>query len=107
MPDSNPLMQAFLDTASAIAPAHPEVDAATIREIFVEAATVLHNGLALDGLDEHDTDLVIRGLCTALADGDPGAAIRARSRGCAADADLHDAKAVSASYLIAAGLLQV
>lgn len=107
MSSGNPLIAPFVQTAATIAPAHPEVDAETLQEIFVEAATTLHNGLALDGLDDHDTDAVVRGLCSALADSDPGATLRQLSRASAEDADLHDPKAVSTSYLICAGLLQV
>jgi hypothetical protein len=40
--------------------------------LFLEAATLLHNGLALDGLDEHDTDAVVAGLCADLTAEDPG-----------------------------------
>ncbi len=32
------------------------------REVFLEAATRLHNGLALDGLDDHDAVIVWQSL---------------------------------------------
>ena len=38
------------------------------REVFEEAATLLYNGLALDGLDEHDASAVVAGLCVDLVD---------------------------------------
>ena len=50
------------------------------REVFLEAATLLYNGLAFDGLDEHDATAVVAGLCVDLVAADPGSAVRARSR---------------------------
>lgn len=101
-------MAALLATADLIAPVHPEIDVATLREIFVEAATLLHDGLALEGLDEHDTEIVVNGLCVALASSDPPTAIRAASRTCIEQpGDLHEPRSASASFLIAAGILQV
>ena len=105
---TNPLMSPFLVTAEEAARARPSVDPDMIREIFVEAATMLHNGLALDGLDEHDADAVVRGLCVALVADDPGAAIRTCSRTSKEDpGDFHDPEAVSASYLSVAARLRV
>jgi hypothetical protein len=49
-----PFEDRFLATAEAVAIARPEVDLDMAREVFQEAATLLHNGLALDGLDDHD-----------------------------------------------------
>ena len=43
-------------------------------------ANLLHDGLALDGLDGHDTEAVISGLCAALSAADPGAAVPAADR---------------------------
>ena len=78
------------------------------REVFREAATLLHNGLVLDGLDEHDTDAVVAGLCVDLIAADPGAAIRARSLEALADpSGLHDSEGVWAAYLNAAAVLQL
>jgi hypothetical protein len=103
-----PPFDQFLATAEAVAQARPEVDLEMAREVFREAATLLHNGLALDGLDEHDAGAVVAGLCVDLVAEDPGAAVRARSRATLeAPGDLHDPEGVSASYLIAAAILQL
>src|SRR5262249_8383226 len=104
----DPPFDQFLDTAEAVAKARPEVDLELAREVFLEAATLLHNGLALDGLDEHDAAAVVAGLCVDLVSDDPGAAVRARSRATLDDpGDLHDPEAASASYLISATILQL
>jgi len=110
MPSSTagPPFDQFLATAEAVARERPEVDPELAREIFQEAATLLHNGLALDGLDEHDAGAVVAGLCVDLVAADPGAAVRARSRAVLTDpGELHDPDAVSASYLIAASIFQL
>jgi hypothetical protein len=103
-----PFVDRFLAAADAVARARPEVDLGTAREVMSEAATLLHDGLALDGLDEHDADAVVAGLCAALVTEDPGAAVRARSRAAGAEpSDLHDPQGVSAAYLAAASVLQL
>jgi hypothetical protein len=103
-----PFVDQFLATAEAVAAARPEVDLEMAREVFLEAATLLHNGLALDGLDEHDASSVVAGLCVDLVAEDPGAAVRARSRATLeAPGDVHDPEGVSAAYLIAAALFQL
>lgn len=103
-----PPFDQFLAAAEAVAQARPEVDIEMAREVFHEAATLLHNGLALDGLDEHDAGAVVAGLCVDLVAEDPGAAVRARSRATLEDpADLHDPQGASAAYLIAAAILQI
>jgi hypothetical protein len=103
-----PPFDQLLATAEAVAQARPEVDLELAREVFQEAATLLYNGLALDGLDDHDADAVVAGLCVDLVAEDPGSAVRARSRATLeAPGDLHDPEAVSASYLIAATILQL
>ena len=103
-----PPFDQFLATAEAVAQARPEVDLEMAREVFHEAATLLHNGLALDGLDAHDASAVVAGLCVDLVAKDPGAAIRARSQATLeVPADLHDPEGVSAAYLIAAAILQL
>lgn len=95
-------------TAEEVARARPDVDLELAREVFHEAATLLHNGLALDGLDGHDTQAVVAGLCMDLVDHDPGAAIRARSQATLADpGDLHDPEGASAAYMTAAAVLQL
>ena len=110
MPTNNvgPPFDQFLATAETVAQARPEVDLEMAREVFHEAATLLHNGLALDGLDDHDAGAVVAGLCVALVAEDPGAAVRARSQAAVEDpGDLHDPEAVSAAYLVAASILQL
>ena len=68
MPASStgPPFDQFLATAEAVAQARPEVDLEMAREVFREAATLLRNGLAPDGLDEHDAGAVVAGLCVDL-----------------------------------------
>src|SRR6266581_4855483 len=91
-----PPFDQFLATAEAVARARPEVDLEMAREVFHEAATLLHNGLALDGLDGRDASAVVAGLCVDLVAKDPGAAIRARSRTTLEDpGDLNDPEGVS------------
>lgn len=110
MPPSiaGPPFDQFMATAEAVARARPEVDPELAREVFREAATLLHDGLALDGLDEHDAEAVVAGLCVDLVAADPGAAVRARSRATVEDpGDLHDPEGASAAYLIAAAILQL
>ncbi|HYO39180.1 MAG TPA: hypothetical protein VER39_05955 [Nocardioidaceae bacterium] len=110
MPPStvDPLFDQFLTTAEAVAQARPEVDPELAREVFHEAATLLHNGLALDGLDRHDAHAVVAGLCIDLVAPDAGAAIRERSRATLeSPGDLHDPEGVSAAYLTAAAILQL
>ena len=110
MPPSTagPPFDQFLATAEAVARERPEVDPELAREVFQEAATLLDDGLALDGLDEHDAGAVVAGLCVDLVAEDPGAAVRARSRAVlTAPGEFHDPHAVSASYLVAASILQL
>jgi len=104
----DPPFDQFLATAEAAAQARPEVDLEMAREVFHEVATLLYNGLALDGLDAHDASAAVSGLCVDLVTADPGAAVRARSRATLDDSgDLHDPEGVSASYLVAARILQL
>src|ERR1700709_494247 len=110
MPSSpvRPPFDQFLATAEAVAQARPEVDLELAREVFQEAATLLDNGLALDGLDEHDASAVVAGLCVDLVAADPGAAVRARSQAALEDAGgLQEPEAVSRAYLIAASIFQL
>ena len=103
-----PPLDQLLATADAVARARPEVDAELAREVFHEAAVLLHDGLALDGLDDHDARAVVAGLCEDLVAADPGAAVRARSRAVAEDPrDLHDLQGAAAAYLVAAAVLQL
>src|SRR6478735_995852 len=94
-----PPFDQFLATAEAVARERPEVDVELAREVFLEAATLLDNGLVLDDLDEHDASAVVAGLCIDLVAQDPGAAIRRRSREVLeAAGDLHAPEGVSAAY---------
>jgi hypothetical protein len=103
-----PPFDRFLVTAEAVARARADVDPELAREVFLEVATMLDDGLALDGLDEHDAAAVVDGLCADLVSADPGAAIRARSRAATGSAgDLHDPAGASAAYLMAASILQL
>ena len=71
-----PFEPQFLAAAETVVRERPEVDAELAREVFLEAATLLHDGLALDGLDDHDAEAVVAGLCADLVAPDPGRAIR-------------------------------
>ena len=103
-----PPFDQFLETAEAVARARPEVDPEMAREVFLEVATLLHDGLALDGLDEHDAEAVVAGLCLDLVAADPGAAVRARARATSeGPGDLHDPDGASAAYLMAAAILRL
>lgn len=103
-----PPFDQFLATADDVARTRPEVDLEMAREVFTEVATMLHNGLALDGLDEHDAAAVVAALCVDLVATDPGAAVRARSRATLEEpGDLHDPEGVSASLLVSATILQL
>jgi hydrogenase maturation factor len=104
----DPPFDQLMATADAVAATRPEVDLDLAREVFLEAATLLHNGLALDGLDDHDAQAVVAGLCVDLVTEDPGAAVRARSETTAeSPEDLHDPESVARAYLIAARILQL
>lgn len=104
----DPPFDQFMTTAAAVARERPEVDLEMAQEVFAEAAFLLHNGLALDGLDDHDASAVVAGLCSDLVAADPGASIRARSKSVLVDpGDLHDPQAVSVAYLLAVGLFQL
>jgi hypothetical protein len=104
----HPPYDLLLATAETVAQQRPEVDLAMAREVFAEAATLLHDGLVLDGLDEHDAGLVIAGLCDDLVAPDPGAAIRARADAVLSDpGDLHDPEEAWAAYLTTVALFQL
>ena len=102
---SEPPYDQLMAAAEAVADERPEVDREITREVFAEAATLLHNGLVLDGLDEHDARAMVAGLCVDLVAPDPGAALRARAHAVVeSPGDLHDPEAVSNSWLITAAL---
>jgi hypothetical protein len=72
------LFHRFGETAVAVTKERPQVDPVMVQDIFNEAATMLHNGLALDHLDDYDADIVIPELCVALADADVTTALLTR-----------------------------
>lgn len=103
-----PPFDRFLDTAEVLARTRSEDEGDIIREVFREVASMLDNGLALDGLDEHDTEAAVVLLCQDLTASDPGAAVRARSQAVHAVAsDLHDPAAVGGALLVAASILRI
>jgi len=98
----------LLATAEAVAAARPEVDLEIAREVFQEAATLLHNGLVLDDLDDHDASAMVAGLCVDLIAEDPGAAVRARAQATLeTPGDLHDPEGVAAAYLTTVALFRL
>jgi hypothetical protein len=105
---TNPLTGPFLAAAEEAARTRPEVDLELARELMGEAATMLHDGLALDGLDEHDTDVAVAGLSRALVAPDPGAALREEARAAQEDPHgTHEPDVVAGAYLVAAAILRV
>ena len=98
----------FEATAVAFARSRPEVGLEIACEVMLEAAALLDDGLALDGLDPHDSSAIVAALCVDLVADDPGAAVRARAQAVVdAPGDLHDAEGVSAALLISAAVLQL
>jgi hypothetical protein len=103
-----PPFDQFLATAEQVARDRPDVDPDMALEVFEEAAVLLYNGLALEGLDEHDARSVVDGVCTDLVGEDPGSAVRARTQATLADpGDLHDPRGVAAAYEVATRILQL
>ncbi|RNL78399.1 hypothetical protein [Nocardioides marmorisolisilvae] len=107
MADANPLLDPFLAAAEDVTAVRPEVDLDLARELMGEAAVMLHNGLALEGLDEHDTRAAATVLAHALVDVDPTAAVRAAARDVLGDGELHEPEVVSGAILVAAAILQL
>jgi hypothetical protein len=102
------LFDRFAAAAHSVARARPQVDPAMIREIFDDAATMLHNGLALDHLDDHDARIVVPELCAALSDADPTAALMTRFYAATEEpVDLHDPIGVALAYENVLGILQL
>lgn len=102
------LLAPFLAAADAVAREREDVDAETAREVMGEAAALLHNGLALDGLDEHDRAVVVAGLASALVSEDPGDAVQSRAAAVReGNPNLHDPAEVRAAYLVSASVLQL
>jgi hypothetical protein len=105
---THPPYDLLLARADVVAASRPEVDLDMAREVFGEAATLLHDGLVLDGLDEHDSRIVVEALCDDLVAPDPGAAIRARADAVLADpGDLHDAEEAWSAYLTTVALFRL
>lgn len=98
----------LLRAAETVARQRSDVDVDLAQEVFLEAATLLHNGLALDGLDAHDAHAVVAWLSADLVAGDPGEAIRDRSRDVhGSGEDLHDPESVARALLISAAILKL
>ena len=105
---SKPPFDQFLAAAETAISTRPHVDPDMIREIFEETATMIDNSLALDDLDDHDTNAAIGLLCADLVTDDPGAAIRARSElVLTTPGGLHDPEAVSAALLVVTAVLRI
>ena len=108
IPAFDPPYDQLLATAERVAAERPEVDLDLAREVFEEAATLLYNGLALEGLDDHDAHLVVAGLCDDLVSGDPSAAVRRRPHLGLDDPRQHPPpRGVAPAYAISARVLQL
>jgi len=108
MPSTAPpaILEPFLAAADSAASSRSDVDAETARELMAEAASMLHDGLVLDHLDDHDLPLTVSALAADLTAADPGAAVRARAAAVADDdPDLHDPAGVRGAYLVSAQVL--
>ncbi|SFB06034.1 hypothetical protein SAMN05192575_103126 [Nocardioides alpinus] len=100
------ILEPFLAAADEAAQQRDDVDQDVARELMEEAATMLHNSLALDDLDEHDLAVVVAGLSRALVAPDPTEAVRALPDA-VSDQDVHDPAGVQAAYVVAASVLQL
>jgi len=104
----NPLLAPFLEAAERVAAARPEVDLDLARELMGEAAVMLDNGLALEGLDEDDTAAAVVLLAEALVTPDPAAAVGAGAQSVLVDrGDLHEPEVVAGALLVAAAILKL
>jgi hypothetical protein len=102
------ILEPFLLAADRAAREREDVDRDVARELMEEAATMLHNSLALDELDDHDLAVVAAGLSAALVAADPSQSVRALAPTVADDdPDLHDPAGVRAAYLVAVSVLQL
>ena len=105
---TQPPFDQFHATAERLARERDDLDLDMAREVFAEAATLVNDGLVLDGLDEHDAQAVVAGLCEDLVAPDPGAAIRARAQTVLTEpGDLHDPEGASVAYLMAVGVYRL
>ena len=100
----DPPYDQLMTAAERQADTRADVDREMAREVFAEAARLLHDGLVLDALDDHDATVTVGWLAEDLAAGDPGEAIRARARSAPEATDLHDGDAVSDALLVTAAL---
>ncbi len=100
------LLAEFEAAASSVAAARPEVDLETARELMREAATMLHDSMALDSLSDADAAVVVRRLAADLTAVDPSAAVRASSLAAAEDrSGLEEPEVVAETYLVCAAVL--
>lgn len=107
--DVRPPYDQLMATAERVARERPEVDLEMAREVFLEAATLLDDGLVLDGLDDHDQHDAVAAVCEDLVAVDPGAALRARAAALAehGSSELHDPASVARSLEIAVALFKL
>jgi hypothetical protein len=108
MPSTAPpeILEPFLAAADVAASSRPDVDVETARELMAQAAGLLHDGLVLDHLDDHDLALAVSALAADLTAADPSAAVRARTAAVADDdPDLHDPAGVRGAYAVSAQVL--
>ena len=102
------LFELFAKGADAVARVRPKVDHAVARELLLEAATMLHNGLVLDELDDDDYATTVADLAADLTALDPAAAARRRVQETRGDtARFHDPAAVVAAHLSAMAVLRL
>lgn len=94
------ILAPFLAAADHAAASRPEVDPEIARELMTEVAEVLHNGLVLDHLDEHDHAIAVSSLAADLTAVDPTEVVRARAATIADDTGLHDPEGVRGAYLV-------
>ena len=107
--DETELVESFRAAGEAVGRERPGVDAEFASEIMVEAAQMLHNSLALEGIDPRDAHAVIAALSEDLVAADPGAAVRERAatggprtrRGCTTHA------AAAEAYLTVVQVLRI
>lgn len=102
------LLDPFLAAADAAARSRDDVDREVARELMGEAATRLHDSLALDDVDPRDLEVVVAGLASDLVSVDPGSAVRARAASVTDDdPELHDPAGVRGAYVVTLAVLQL
>ena len=106
--DETALVESFRAAGEAVGRERPGVDAELAGEIMVEAAQMLHNSLALEGIDPRDALAVIAALSEDLVAADPGAAVRERAHQADLHPDgLHDPAAAAEAYLTVVQVLRI